>query len=299
MMLENCRVAMRGTARVLVAGMPETFEPRVVSSTSFVRAASPLLGRGGHTGAAGVLVVSNSRSASDPRQSCVRLAARRSVRGRAGGSLRGRVPVLRCRASRGVAGRGRSLASIIELGEAGRAVWAEMRAGVHQLPVPVGQHPAERAQDRLAAPAVRRAAAACDACGFQHPTEEGGDKVQREGDAAALIEMVPERAASDGPLVLLGTAVAVAAGVGAAAEAVVDQYVTAARAARLSWSAIGDRLGVSKEAVRHRRRTGRGQPLRAAALRPLSPAHPTRLPPRCPTARGDHPNQDHHDHHST
>ena len=225
MMLENCRVANRGPARVLVAGMPETFEPRVVSSTSFVRAASPLLGRGGHTGAAGVLVVSNSRSASDPRQSCVRLAARRSVRGRAGGSLRGRVPVLRCRASRGVAGRGRSLASIIELGEAGRAVWAEMRAGVHQLPVPVGQHPAERAQDRLAAPAVRRAAAACDACGFQHPTEEGGDQVQREGDD---------------PLVLLETAVAVAAGVGAAAEAVVDQYVTAARAARFSWSAIGD-----------------------------------------------------------
>jgi hypothetical protein len=48
--------------------------------------------------------------------------------------------------------------------------------------------------------------------------------------------------------VLLDTAVAVAA----AADTTVDHYVAAARGTGLSWTAIGDRLGVSKQAARQK-----------------------------------------------
>ncbi|MQA97390.1 MAG: hypothetical protein GEV11_23145 [Streptosporangiales bacterium] len=68
----------------------------------------------------------------------------------------------------------------------------------------------------------------------------------------AMIETVAERAASADPLVLLETAVGFAALAGTAADAVVDHYVRAAREAGLSWTDIGDRLGVSKQAARQR-----------------------------------------------
>ena len=71
-------------------------------------------------------------------------------------------------------------------------------------------------------------------------------------DPAELIATVHERAPAEDPLVLLDTAVAVAADVGEAAEAVVDHYVAAARASGLSWTAIGERLGVSKQAARQK-----------------------------------------------
>jgi ATP-dependent Clp protease ATP-binding subunit ClpA len=67
-----------------------------------------------------------------------------------------------------------------------------------------------------------------------------------------LIETVPERADSSDPLVLLETAVTVAADAGEAADALVEHYVGAARAAGLSWTLIGDRLGVSKQAARQK-----------------------------------------------
>jgi ATP-dependent Clp protease ATP-binding subunit ClpA len=69
---------------------------------------------------------------------------------------------------------------------------------------------------------------------------------------SALIGAVRERAASDDPLVLLAAAVTVAAETGAAADAVVEHYVGGARAAGLSWTVIGERLGVSKQAARQR-----------------------------------------------
>jgi ATP-dependent Clp protease ATP-binding subunit ClpA len=72
-------------------------------------------------------------------------------------------------------------------------------------------------------------------------------------DARALIEAVRERAAgSADPLVLLEAAVTAAAEAGEAAEALLEHYVGAARAAGLSWTLIGERLGVSKQAARQR-----------------------------------------------
>ncbi|MGW6196956.1 Clp protease N-terminal domain-containing protein [Kribbella sp. NPDC055110] len=73
-----------------------------------------------------------------------------------------------------------------------------------------------------------------------------------ELSAQALIEMVVDQAPSQDPLVVLETAVAVAAQVGGIADVMVDHYVGAARAAGLSWTEIGERLGVSKQAARQR-----------------------------------------------
>jgi ATPases with chaperone activity, ATP-binding subunit len=73
-----------------------------------------------------------------------------------------------------------------------------------------------------------------------------------EVNARALIETVQERAESDEPLVLLETAVAVAGEAGEAADALVEHYVGAARAAGLSWTLIGEPLGVSKQAARQK-----------------------------------------------
>src|SRR5471030_1656445 len=71
-------------------------------------------------------------------------------------------------------------------------------------------------------------------------------------DPGELITTVRDRAPTDDPLVLLDTAVSVAADVGEAAEAAVDHFVAAARATGLSWTAIGERLGVSKQAARQK-----------------------------------------------
>jgi ATP-dependent Clp protease ATP-binding subunit ClpA len=68
----------------------------------------------------------------------------------------------------------------------------------------------------------------------------------------ALIDAVAERAGNADPLVRLETAVTFADLAGKAADAMVDHYVQAARAAELSWTVIGDRLGVSKQAARQR-----------------------------------------------
>jgi len=67
-----------------------------------------------------------------------------------------------------------------------------------------------------------------------------------------LVGAVQERAASDDPLVLLEIAVGVAAETSEAADGLVEHYVGAARAANVSWTLIGERLGVSKQAARQR-----------------------------------------------
>ncbi|MET9240933.1 Clp protease N-terminal domain-containing protein [Nonomuraea sp. NPDC003709] len=67
-----------------------------------------------------------------------------------------------------------------------------------------------------------------------------------------MIDAVAERASSTDPLALLEAAVTYAGLVGAAGDAMVDHYVQAAREAGLSWTDIGDRLGISKQAARQR-----------------------------------------------
>lgn len=71
-------------------------------------------------------------------------------------------------------------------------------------------------------------------------------------DVRALVNVVQERADSDDPLVLLETAVIVAGEASRAADALVEHYVGAARAAGVSWTVIGERLGVSKQAARQK-----------------------------------------------
>jgi ATP-dependent Clp protease ATP-binding subunit ClpA len=75
------------------------------------------------------------------------------------------------------------------------------------------------------------------------------------GDSAppsSLIEAVRERTAGDDVLVLLATAVTVASETVAAADALIEHFVAGARAAGSSWTVIGERLGVSKQAARQR-----------------------------------------------
>ncbi|WP_157251268.1 Clp protease N-terminal domain-containing protein [Nonomuraea typhae] len=67
-----------------------------------------------------------------------------------------------------------------------------------------------------------------------------------------MIDAVAERAGSEDPLALLEAAIGYAALLGSAADAMVDHYVQAARTAGLSWTDIGDRLGISKQAARQR-----------------------------------------------
>lgn len=67
-----------------------------------------------------------------------------------------------------------------------------------------------------------------------------------------MIDAVAECAASTDPLALLQEAVTYAGLAGTAADAMVDHYVDAARQAGLSWTDIGDRLGISKQAARQR-----------------------------------------------
>jgi hypothetical protein len=73
-----------------------------------------------------------------------------------------------------------------------------------------------------------------------------------EADARALMEAVRERAPGDDPLVLLETAIRVTDEVSGAADEVIEHYVGAARAAGVSWTLIGQRLGVSKQAARQK-----------------------------------------------
>ncbi|MEU5876390.1 Clp protease N-terminal domain-containing protein [Spirillospora sp. NPDC047279] len=68
----------------------------------------------------------------------------------------------------------------------------------------------------------------------------------------ALIETTRARATTDDPLVLLEAAVEVAATAGAVADAMLEHFVAAARSAGTSWTAIGERMGVSKQAARQR-----------------------------------------------
>ncbi|MGW3353413.1 Clp protease N-terminal domain-containing protein [Nonomuraea rubra] len=68
----------------------------------------------------------------------------------------------------------------------------------------------------------------------------------------AMIDAVAERAASADPLALLEAAVTYAGLTATATDAMVDHYVQAARDAGLSWTDIGDRLGISKQAARQR-----------------------------------------------
>jgi len=67
-----------------------------------------------------------------------------------------------------------------------------------------------------------------------------------------LIDEVRRSSPSIEPLDLLTTAIARSDELTADADALVDQFVAEARHAGHSWTAIGDRLGVSKQAVRER-----------------------------------------------
>jgi len=88
----------------------------------------------------------------------------------------------------------------------------------------------------------------------------------------ALVDTVAERAKSADPLVLLEAAVTFATRAGHSTDAMVDYYVAAARAAALSWTVIGERLGISKQAARQkfspRLVVSSGPPLELAALAP-------------------------------
>ena len=64
-----------------------------------------------------------------------------------------------------------------------------------------------------------------------------------EMNVPALVEIVQERAPGDDPLVLLEAAIAVAGEASGAADDLIEHYVGAARAANVSWTLIGERLG--------------------------------------------------------
>ncbi|WP_219501288.1 ClpX C4-type zinc finger protein [Nonomuraea ceibae] len=67
-----------------------------------------------------------------------------------------------------------------------------------------------------------------------------------------LITAVQERADGDDPLALLQAAVTVAGETAALADDLIEHFVGAARAANVSWTLIGERLGVSKQAARQK-----------------------------------------------
>jgi ATP-dependent Clp protease ATP-binding subunit ClpA len=73
-----------------------------------------------------------------------------------------------------------------------------------------------------------------------------------EMNVPGLIETVQERAPGDDPLILLETAIAVAGEASGAVGDLIEHYVGAARAANVSWTLIGERLGVSKQAARQK-----------------------------------------------
>lgn len=67
-----------------------------------------------------------------------------------------------------------------------------------------------------------------------------------------LLNEVRRLSPSGDPLDLLATAVAKRDELTANTDAIVDHFVANARQSGHSWTAIGDRLGVSKQAVRER-----------------------------------------------
>ncbi len=73
-----------------------------------------------------------------------------------------------------------------------------------------------------------------------------------EMNVPALAAIVQERAPGDDPLVLLEAAIVVAGEASGAADDLIEHYVGAARAANVSWTLIGERLGVSKQAARQK-----------------------------------------------
>ena len=73
-----------------------------------------------------------------------------------------------------------------------------------------------------------------------------------EVSGRTLIDAVRERAAGDDPLALLETAVLVGGETSGAADDLIEHYVGAARSAGVSWTLIGERLGVSRQAARQR-----------------------------------------------
>jgi len=75
---------------------------------------------------------------------------------------------------------------------------------------------------------------------------------EAELDLKALVDLVRARARDDDALVLLDAAVAVSKGLAERADEVLEHFVLAARRAGRSWTVIGERLGVSKQAARQR-----------------------------------------------
>lgn len=73
-----------------------------------------------------------------------------------------------------------------------------------------------------------------------------------EVNLRALVEAVQERASNGDPLGLLESAIVVAGEASGAADDLIEHYVGAARAANMSWTLIGERLGVSKQAARQK-----------------------------------------------
>src|SRR3954449_2867945 len=69
---------------------------------------------------------------------------------------------------------------------------------------------------------------------------------------AGLVTQVHDRAATDSPAGLLNAAAAVSAEHAADADRLLDHFVTHARGTGMSWTDIGARLGVSKQAARQR-----------------------------------------------
>jgi hypothetical protein len=69
---------------------------------------------------------------------------------------------------------------------------------------------------------------------------------------AQLVGQVHHRAATADPAGLLDAATAISAEHAAAADRLLDHFVTHSRAAGMSWTDIGARLGVSKQAARQR-----------------------------------------------
>src|SRR3569833_307402 len=76
--------------------------------------------------------------------------------------------------------------------------------------------------------------------------------VPTEAELRFLIRYVAEHAPDDDPLDRLETACVTASELDEIADRLINHFVTEARDAGLSWTAIGARMGVTKQAVRKR-----------------------------------------------
>lgn len=81
-----------------------------------------------------------------------------------------------------------------------------------------------------------------------------------------LVEAARVRAGNDDDLALLDAVITLAQDVGARADEAVDQVVGQTRAAGRSWTDIGDRLGVSRQAARQRYADRVDQPPRSLSV---------------------------------